>query len=73
MYPGNHKRLISNQRNSSSTSATIADAGRNRSSVTFLLMAAVNLAVSGSPTSLAWLCLKNTLTGILRTIMITCY
>ena len=40
---------------SNKTSSTIADAGRNKSSVAFRLMAAVNFAVSGSPTSPGWL------------------
>lgn len=34
---------------SNSTSSTIADAGRNKSSVAFHLITAVNLAVPGSP------------------------
>ena len=40
---------------SNKTSSTIADAGRNKSSVAFRLMAAVNFTVSGSPTSPGWL------------------
>ena len=40
---------------SNKTSSTIADAGRNKSSVAFRLMAAVNFAVSGCPTSPGWL------------------
>ena len=40
---------------SNKTLSTIADAGRKKSSVAFRLMAAVNFAVSASPTSPGWL------------------